>query len=309
MIVIYHHNDLDGRSAASLIYNMYKDQPFAKFKFIEVDYNTRDLNADDVEDCAKVFILDYSLSEKGNLMEFCRILDKAESVFWIDHHKTSIELQKSDPETYHQIKGIRLDGYSGALLTWYWLQYKTENSEYDETLDISDIEKRLPHCPRWIRLIDDWDTFKCRLASREFKLGVEIYDTSPTSDIWYNLLTQIYSENQFIDKGDLIVRYENQVNSKFVHEFGFESEINGVKCFVLNKRGSSTMFMDKYKEYPFVCTCTFNGKRWSYSLYSDGNYDVSSIAKSFPGGGGHKGAAGFTTDEFLFQNVSLNTLK
>lgn len=35
--------------------------------------------------------------------------------------------------------------------------------------------------------------------------------------------------------------------------------------------------------------------RWQYSLRSRGKFDVSEVAKIF-GGGGHKGAAGFTVD-------------
>jgi nanoRNase/pAp phosphatase (c-di-AMP/oligoRNAs hydrolase) len=298
MIVVFHHNDLDGRAAAAIIYQNYCNNPINEFKFIEVNYNTSDLNADEVEDCDTVFIVDYSISQK-NLPELIKIREKAERLYWIDHHKTSMEIQATDPKFFNSIQGIRIDGYSGALLAWYWVAYYTESTKYDPELTVADIERRLEVCPMWVRLVDDWDTFKLKLESKEFKLGIESVDHRPTADCWKNLFRSIWSENKFIGAGAIITRYLANQDAALVKSQGFEAELNGVKCFVMNRVGNSTMFGDKYYEYPFVCTCSFNGKRWTYSLYSNGAHDVSVIAKSY-GGGGRRGAAGFTIDEFLF---------
>jgi len=47
----------------------------------------------------------------------------------------------------------------------------------------------------------------------------------------------------------------------------------------------------------------FDGKKYSYSIFSSNpNIDCSKIAESY-GGGGHKGAAGFSSDELLFRNL------
>jgi hypothetical protein len=43
--------------------------------------------------------------------------------------------------------------------------------------------------------------------------------------------------------------------------------------------------------------------KYQYSLRSEGDFDVSAIAKSF-GGGGHKNAAGFEADELVFNKTN-----
>ena len=42
----------------------------------------------------------------------------------------------------------------------------------------------------------------------------------------------------------------------------------------------------------------FTGRCWKYSLYTNGRLNASQIASIY-GGGGHAGAAGFTTDTLL----------
>ena len=52
--------------------------------------------------------------------------------------------------------------------------------------------------------------------------------------------------------------------------------------------------------YDILMPFSYNGKsgNWSYSMYSK-TTDVSVIAKKY-GGGGHKGASGFTLDRLIF---------
>ena len=51
----------------------------------------------------------------------------------------------------------------------------------------------------------------------------------------------------------------------------------------------------------------FDGKEWSYSLYTTKDIDCSALAKKY-GGGGHKKAAGFKADFNLFTARSENNL-
>ena len=47
----------------------------------------------------------------------------------------------------------------------------------------------------------------------------------------------------------------------------------------------------------------FNGEKYSYTLYSnDKNVDCSKIAEKYGGGGG-RGASGFSSNELLFKKV------
>ena len=63
------------------------------------------------------------------------------------------------------------------------------------------------------------------------------------------------------------------------------------------------MFGEKYSEYPLVMVWVFDGTQYVYSIFS-GNLEIdcSKIAESY-GGGGHKGAAGFSSKDLLFRKV------
>jgi uncharacterized protein len=58
---------------------------------------------------------------------------------------------------------------------------------------------------------------------------------------------------------------------------------------------SSQTFESLGNRYEIYCAFNFDGKIWNHSLYST---TVSEICKRF-GGGGHKGAAGFQTQQFI----------
>jgi nanoRNase/pAp phosphatase (c-di-AMP/oligoRNAs hydrolase) len=53
--------------------------------------------------------------------------------------------------------------------------------------------------------------------------------------------------------------------------------------------------------YPVCIAYVHDGEKFTVSLYST-TVDVSKIAKKF-GGGGHKGAAGFTCDKLPFERA------
>lgn len=56
-------------------------------------------------------------------------------------------------------------------------------------------------------------------------------------------------------------------------------------------------------EYDLLIGFSFDGYRWSYSLRSE-KVDCSQIAKKF-GGGGHRGAAGFSTTILVIGGTKL----
>ena len=59
-------------------------------------------------------------------------------------------------------------------------------------------------------------------------------------------------------------------------------------------------FGEEYETHDMVCRFAYNGKGWTYSLYSSNpEIDCSEIAKQY-GGGGHRGAAGFKLDHCIF---------
>ena len=121
-----------------------------------------------------------------------------------------------------------------------------------------------------------------------------------------------YSENNFphkilnevIHKGITIKSYIDKDNTQYRNAWSYESEIDGHKCLVINRKSNSWIFGDKVKEYPVTMVWAFNGEKYSYSIYSiDPSIDCSKIAEKF-GGGGHKGAAGFMSTDLLFKKIN-----
>ena len=77
---------------------------------------------------------------------------------------------------------------------------------------------------------------------------------------------------------------------------------------VLNRKRNSDIFLNHINEYDLVVSYIYNGNTYSYSIYSKNeNVDCSKIAELF-GGGGHKGASGFSTKHLVITKNGKNTL-
>jgi oligoribonuclease NrnB/cAMP/cGMP phosphodiesterase (DHH superfamily) len=123
--------------------------------------------------------------------------------------------------------------------------------------------------------------------------------------------------NIAINKGKVIKEYKDFENDVFCDEHGFECEIadhttNGnskyYRCFVVNRRGNSTMFGDRINKYDIVIGFHYNGKQYTYSLYtSKEDINCAELAKKIGsvsglGGGGHTQAAGFQMYERIIED-------
>ena len=62
---------------------------------------------------------------------------------------------------------------------------------------------------------------------------------------------------------------------------------------------NSRIFGDKFNQYPLCIVWAFDGKRYQYSLFStDKNVNCAKLVEKY-GGGGHVGAAGFSSDKLV----------
>jgi oligoribonuclease NrnB/cAMP/cGMP phosphodiesterase (DHH superfamily) len=281
----FYHNDLDGRCAGSIV-SQYTGNS-NKEDFFEVDY-VMNLPVDKIEDGEQVWFVDYSFTEKTHDILTSLIMRNCD-VIWIDHHTSSINIEKEYTGLQY-IRGIRKDGISGAALTYMWC--------YTEKFD--DI-------PYYIKLVSDYDCwqFKYEPNTTYFKLGIESEPFDALDGVWEYLnnkkLLHLNKREELIEKGKTIKTFIDQENTYYRDHFSYESQIAGHKCLVVNKKTNSWVFGDKYSEYPLVMVWVFDGNRYTYSIFSSNkDIDCSKIAESY-GGGGHKGAAGFSSTEMLFK--------
>ena len=290
----FYHNDLDGRCAGAIVAQYTGN--YNPENYFEVDYVT-ELPIDKVSDGELVFFVDYSFKE-NTMHVLDNLINRNCDVVWVDHHTSSINLQEQHKEL-KLIDGIRQEGISGAGLTYMYCHNKSFNE-----------------IPYYVKLVSDYDCwqYKYEPDTTYFKLGIETELYDALDQVWTKLADQDYLyrlSGGFIEKvpmsqtkiGKIIKQYIDQNNKYYREHFAYETEIEGLKCLVVNKKTNSWIFGEKYKEYPLVMVWVFNGSKYTYSIFSSNKeIDCSKIAEKY-GGGGHKGAAGFSSDELLFKKV------
>ena len=304
-LVIYHANCTDGFGAAFAAWLKLGDEA----EYVPMDYlKTTDGVAEFHErvkiDCSigerDVYILDFSLPKA--VMDW--LFDHARRVVWLDHHKTAFEMMDRTPGELYRVHDaeqcIILDNNkSGAMLAWHFFHPNTK-------------------VPKLIQHIDDRDRWQFKLeGSKELHTALASYKPW-TFEMWeaYFLVGNVRF-NALKDEGRAILRAHNQhVQSALKQARACEiwsfkpfanapgSVINGFIRYSLNGLAANTpSFLASDLGHELANKSGTFGLVWSMAgdgqihceLRSNGDYDVSAIAKAF-GGGGRRNAAGFSTD-------------
>lgn len=321
-LVIYHASCADGFGAAFAAWLKLGDDA----EYVPMQYGKETDQFFTLEDGTfdsdfnilnrEIFILDFSFPRW--VMD--GLFSVAKRVVWLDHHKSAFEMWCGKaPELFFTMhkeaddrKYILLDDCkSGAYLAWEFFHPGTE-------------------VPMLIKHIDDYDRWQFKIdGTKAFQKAIWSY--APWSfEQWKEKFYDPYSgaefycdhgREQLITEGEAILRaHEQNVQSvvkgaaracRLMHvkdqvpswyqthehwEAEFDVDANGLAANcpphlqsdvgheLATQSGTFGLlwFIDKDN----VCRC---------SLRSNGDYDVSAIAKVF-GGGGHRNAAGFTTD-------------
>lgn len=214
-MIVYHHNDMDGKSAGYLVHRMKpRTIPDSPYSYVMMTYED-EFNKHSLKD--DVFIVDLSISEKTypNLLEVCRT---ARSVTWIDHHESSVELIKNHKDELQSIKNLTYfvsKEACGAALTYTYFRiprddlkkirqigpdeeysisakYSVKHKPYIDAIihvTISKFNKKNPsdavwfdyniHLPKWLFYVDDFDCWKMTSEETEyFKFGCETQDSA-----------------------------------------------------------------------------------------------------------------------------------
>jgi len=287
-VIVFHHDDGDGRMSAAIIKQHYPDAEmiemsygFDEDEFIEV-YIEQETLYETMYD--KIYVVDFSFNEHimGHLKKLCK------EFIWVDHHKSAME-KLSEVWNDTSIKGLRRMDKSGCGLTWEY---------FHPNLD----------APLSVNLVEDFDIWKFKYGedTKVFAEAVQYWGV----DDFYGLL--IYPGTQeVIEQGQVLLkqkmkRIEKQLpkakklkweghNSYFINTTNDMSMLGNQMCKKLIECDVAVMFQIKFNREPYV----------TVSLRSIGDIDVSNIAKKY-GGGGHKNASGFECSLRLFQSWFRN---
>jgi oligoribonuclease NrnB/cAMP/cGMP phosphodiesterase (DHH superfamily) len=287
MKIFYHSADLDGHCSGALIKERYPEGELCPINYGEV-FPMETIGEDEI-----VFMVDFSLNPISLMWD---LKARCKQLVWIDHHRSAIheyidEFRKRDGRF---IDGSRVIGNAGCELTWEYLYP----------------DKPMPEFIRLLGRYDVWDQSDLNKWNEEilpFQMGMRLTETDPSknTDIWPMTLKMITvgDEKRIIDinicNGKTIIAYQKQQNAAYMRSHSYEIEWEGHKCLMLNsgKENSQTFesMYDPQKHDLMVAYSNVRGIYWAVSLYSE-TIDCSEIAKKY-GGGGHKGAAGFTCNE------------
>ena len=299
-VVFYHDHCTDGFAAAYVVYKRYGHNGVA---YIPCSYNDEP-PLHSVYEGKRVIIVDFSFP----LPVMQEMERRAEHITWLDHHKTAFEMLGKDVNEVFSVfdagQDIILDNNrSGALIAFDWFFGRSAEGE----------------APTIIRHIDDRDRWQFAIpGSREFHASLQLL--KPWSFEQWDQINASFIESEanyeaFIAKGAAALEVEQrQVTSAALKAYDctifFEDAQGGLqtaKGLAIN----STVHMSEVGHELANASGTYGliyyidkDASVKCSLRSNGDYDVSAIAKFF-GGGGHRNAAGFTTSfDVLKQFIS-----
>ena len=298
----FYHIDEDGKCAAFWVNKLARHYDGYEKEFIPINYGM-DFPFDIIHQDEQIYIVDFSILPEQ--ME--QLLKVTENVTWIDHHVSAIKRYDNFP---YAIKGIRYDGIAGCMLTYCYLKHMIKLDQNNGSVacvpfDISMTED----APMFTKYIADFDVWKFDYGedTKAFEMGLQLYDLNPVADDKDNIFEAMLIlgcevECDVISRGRDLLTYRDNWAKEYCEYCGFETEFEGYKCFAMNLAMISS---DHFKsvneeEYDMFIGFSYNGKSWNYSLRST-KVDCSQIAMKY-GGGGHKGASGFSTNELIFRN-------
>jgi oligoribonuclease NrnB/cAMP/cGMP phosphodiesterase (DHH superfamily) len=282
LTIIYHSADYDGLMSGAIM-RLAALQTRGPFRTLGWDYGdpVPEVSPDD-----QLYIVDLAIPE---LMNHPRLI-------WIDHHKTSIDLYDR-PE----IPGYRIDGVAACRLCWQWVYIPdVEDLPTKEQFMAREVSE-----PWLVRMLGEYDIWDDRDPdARPLQLGLKSEDVKVT-DLANHLgrddLSQVEDIKRWVTAGRTIERYNREINRKTVNERGYRLRFEGLDFIVLNSSrvGDNSIVFEDYDGIEEVDACMlwrFDGDKIVISLYHSPtlkDLDLSTIARVY-GGGGHRGACGFT---------------
>ncbi|MEE9459855.1 MAG: DHHA1 domain-containing protein [Candidatus Bathyarchaeia archaeon] len=320
-ICIYHSKDLDGWMSAAIVKKWHLESQGGNvnnYPYIHEFHNIPDIQ--DAPNGLTMLGWDYG-DEIPNLSDYDKIImcdvsfppshmtKIREKLVWIDHHISAINSNKGVHGGYPKIKGLTNTLFAACELTWNYYFPHDGMPEIVKFLGMYDSYRHIETPQQQTvfefqygarEVIKDYqDAYKWLNDSIDYcAVLAHITDEDPVDVIWSNgraIFSYLKSEaSQVMERAfpvDLI--QSDSINEVTSANFLCVNQPN------FNYKNWGIEINDKYAG---VASFHYEKGKWKFSLRSD-KVDCSLIAKSF-GGGGHKGAAGFTFDnlDYLIKN-------
>ncbi len=264
-IVFYHGDCADGFSAAWAAWKKFKGKAdYVPIKASQSPDQLRGLVLKNKE----IYFLDVCASEEV----LKSLLSSNKSVTVIDHHTTNREKVKFATKSVFDLNN------SGSVLSFRYFHPEKKMPLLLNYVEDNDL---------WRFKLPDSTALAIWLRLRRFKF-----------EEWDKAVKDVENKrirSKFIEEGKLLINYEDGIIRDILghaYEINFKGYLaKAVNTSVAHSQVGHRLLDKKHK---IGIVWYEDGKIRKYSLRSEGATDVSEIAKLFPGGGGHKHAAGFT---------------
>lgn len=258
-VLIYHANCPDGFGAAYAFWKKYGENmeyiPYSHYDPMPYIENRT------------VFMADVAFSR----MEMLRAKEVSSEITVLDHHLSAMK-ELDDFDFCHFDMN-----HSGAVLAW--------NFNFPDQKP-----------PLLLRYIEDRDLWRLNMPFAEEVLAA--VDSYPrTFEKWSELERRIEEPSEvaeILKEGQAILRYNTVLMKRLTRDV-HSLNIRGCEVPAINTPFFRTEIVKALAmTAEFAAGYHYNGKEYVFSLRSrTEKADVSEIASSFPGGGGHANAAGF----------------
>jgi len=273
-LVFYHKADLDGLCSAAVVKKF-----VSNCDFFGIDYGD-EFPYSRINNYRELIFVDFSLFPFKRMVE----LASKKRIILIDHHKTTKEELLSG-----------LGRFFGGVV-------EVKKSACELCWDYFSKEKEMPLGVRLLGRYDVWD-LKAHPLVLSFQYGMRSRVKSYDDDIWELILDdEIEAVRKISEEGEVVLKYQKIQDEKYLEWLSKKIRFEGFSALIINKGlvNSLSFCPEKNKEVDlFISYVKIPSGLWAVSLYSNGNVDVSKLAKKY-GGGGHAGAAGFHCVELPF---------
>ncbi|MDP3696720.1 MAG: DHHA1 domain-containing protein [Candidatus Taylorbacteria bacterium] len=262
VVILYHADCPDGFGGAWAAHKKFGD----KAEYIGVHH---DQSPPAGLENKEIYMIDFTYP--AEIMK--KIISRNERVTAIDHHVTREASVKMTRDYSYAVE------HSGSVLAWKYFH------------------KNKP-APLLLKYIEDGDLWRYVLPdSRPIATCIDSFDYN-FSD-WDKIAKDIEDNEvrkKFIEKGNFMLNYQNELIKRIVEESSKIIEFEGHEIFAVNTphEFASRIGEALYAKKPPLAIMWYEGNDGVHvSLRSNGSVDVAKIAEKF-GGGGHKSAAGFS---------------
>jgi hypothetical protein len=289
-LVVYHRSDFDGIFCCEIarrFLEVHKPSSLREVTYVGWDFGTPRVSTDGHDE---LFVLDLP----PDCLEFKDISEVKDRLVWIDHHKSSIEKWPKD------LPGFRIDGVAACRLAWQWF-----TSTPADTLPLKeDFVSRRVSEPVSVRLAGEYDIWDKRDPNADlFQHGLR---SCSLTGLWKDLLDPRWGDElvqALLDSGKAVQYSKQHEDASVIKAFGYTAQFEGLCCLVCNHaRFNSHLFAAAIRpEHDALVGFNWTGKVWRVSMYhapGKEHIDLSVIAVKY-GGGGHRGACGFTSPMLL----------